>query len=250
MDVPPHPHTGLQTVSWLFEGEVEHRDSAGVHAMVRPGELNLMTAGAGICHSEVSTVTTTVLHGVQLWVALPGEQRVTTPDWQHETALPVVCDRGLRATVIMGELTGARSPGTAYSPLVGVDLDVAAGADVLVPLEPDFEHAVLVMSGAVHVDGTELAPGAMLYLGCGRRDLRLQADGSSSGARVLLLGGAPFEESIVMWWNFVGRSNEEIVQAREDWAAGTRFGTVLGAGEPLTAPPLPAGRLRPRGRER
>jgi quercetin 2,3-dioxygenase len=251
MAVPPHPHMGLQTVSWLLAGEVHHRDSLGNDAMVRPGELGLMTSGAAIAHAEHSPVPhPALLHGVQLWVALPGEQRRTVPRWQHETALPVVTDRGLRATVIMGELAGAYSPGTAFSPLVGVDLAIAGGADVLVPLQLDFEHAALVMSGAVDVDGTELAPGAMLYLGCARRDLRLQAGDSRSGARVLLLGGAPFEESIVMWWNFVGRSNDEIVQARTDWATGTRFGTVRGAGEPLAAPPLPAGPLRPRGRER
>ena len=251
MAVPPHPHMGLQTVSWLLAGAVHHRDSLGNDDVVRPGELGLMTSGAAIAHAEHSPVPhPALLHGVQLWVALPGEQRTTAPGWQHETALPVVTDRGLRATVIMGELAGARSAGRAFSPLVGVDLALAAGADALLPLEPEFEHAALVMSGAVNVDGAELTPGAMLYLGCARHDLRFRVNKSTADARVLLLGGAPFEESIVMWWNFVGRSNDDIVRARADWATGTRFGTVLGAGEPLAAPPLPPGRLQPRGRER
>jgi quercetin 2,3-dioxygenase len=249
MQVPPHPHIGLQTVSWLLSGQVHHRDSLGNDQLIRPGELGLMTAGAAITHAEQSPVPhPALLHGVQLWVTLPEPVRAGAPAWEHHDALPVVTERAASATVIMGALAGATSPGTAHSPLVGADLALAAGGDLLLPLEPGFEHAVLVMSGAVQVDGVELAPGSMLYLGCARRDLRVS---SAAGARALLLGGAPFEEQIVMWWNFVARDNDEIVAAREQWMTGSRFGDVDGYdGYRLPAPALPPGRLKPGGAAR
>jgi redox-sensitive bicupin YhaK (pirin superfamily) len=249
MLVPPHPHMGLQTVSWLLDGEVHHRDSLGSNQLIRPGDLGLMTSGAAITHAEQSPVPhPALLHGVQLWVALPDADRDREPAWEHHTALPVVTDSGMSATLIMGALAGATSPGRAFSPLVGVDVALDAGADTLLPLEPDFEHAVLAMSGWVDVDGEAVAPGAMLYLGTGRRDLRLR---SEPGARALLLGGEPFDEQIVMWWNFVGRSSEEIAAAREEWMTGSRFGVVTGYdGDPLPAPPMPPGRLKPGGRVR
>jgi redox-sensitive bicupin YhaK (pirin superfamily) len=246
MQVPPHPHIGLQTVSWLLDGEVHHRDSLGNDAVVRPGALGLMTAGAAITHAEQSPVPhPALLHGVQLWVALPDGARTAAPAWEHHTTLPVLHDAGGAATVIMGALGGAESPGRTHSPLVGADVTVHPGGELLLPLEPEFEHAVLVMSGAAEVDGVLLDPGAMLYLGCSRRDLRLAATG---GARLLLLGGTPFEEQIVMWWNFVARDNDEIVAAREQWMSGTAFPDVAGYdGYRLPAPDLPPGRLRPGG---
>ena len=153
MDVPPHPHTGLQTVSWLFEGEVEHRDSAGVHAMVRPGELNLMTAGAGICHSEVSTASTTVLHGVQLWVALPDADRDTGRDFAHYAPQPRALS-GATLRLFLGELAGDRSPVHTFTPLLGAQLDLEPGADLTLNVDPAFEHGVLLDTGRVEVDGT------------------------------------------------------------------------------------------------
>jgi redox-sensitive bicupin YhaK (pirin superfamily) len=246
MQVPPHPHIGLQTVSWLLDGTVHHRDSLGSDQLIHPGELGLMTAGAAITHGEQSPVAhPALLHGVQLWVALPDEARTVAASWEHHPTLPVVSDRGATATVIMGSLAGATSPGQAHSPLVGVDVALDAAAEVLLPLEPEFEHAVLVMSGSVEVDGAALSPGAMIYLGCARRDLRVS---SAAGARVLLLGGAPFEEQIVMWWNFVARSNDEILAARAEWMDGTAFGDVAGYdGYRLPAPELPPGKLKPGG---
>jgi redox-sensitive bicupin YhaK (pirin superfamily) len=148
----------------------------------------------------------------------------------------------------MGELDGSRSPGRTYSPLVGADLALSAGASARLPLEPDFEYAVLSMSGLAEVDGVRVEPGSMLYLGCGRRELPLRADVDSG---LLLLGGEPFEEKIVMWWNFVARTQEDITQAREDWMSGDRFGTVHGYDGPsIPAPELPGIRLKPRGRTR
>ncbi|MGW1813694.1 pirin family protein [Streptomyces sp. NPDC002125] len=249
MQVPPHPHMGLQTVSWLHDGEVLHRDSLGSLRTVRPRELGLMTSGRAISHSEESPKPhARFLHGAQLWVALPDTDRHVEPAFEHHTDLPTVSAPGLTATVILGGLDGSTSPGTAYTPIVGADLALTAGAETRLPLEPDFEYAVLSMSGEAEVDGVPVLPGSMLYLGCGRTELPLRA---ASDAGLMLLGGEPFAEEIVMWWNFVGRSHEEIEQARADWTAGARFGEVLGYdGERLAAPELPPVALKPRGRVR
>src|SRR3954447_9197698 len=250
MQVLPHPHTGLQTVSWLLEGEVHHRDSLGSDVVIRPKELALMTAGQAITHAEQSPAEhPRFLHGAQLWVALPDGVRNTAPAFEHHTALPGFDSDGLRATVLMGSFGGATSPGTAYTPLVGVDLALAAGADVELPLESDFEYGLLASSGSATVEGAPLDRGAMLYLGTGRRTLRLTA---AEPTRLLLLGGEPFEEQLVMWWNFVGRSGEEIADYAEQWnGESARFGAVLGYdGDRLEAPPLPPVPLKARGRQR
>ncbi|WP_314614293.1 pirin family protein [Streptomyces stackebrandtii] len=250
MWVPPHPHTGLQTVSWLHEGDVLHRDSVGSLQTIRARELGLMTAGRAIAHAEQSPrAHAPLLHGAQLWIALPDAHRHVSPAFEHHTDLPRITARsGLRGTVILGEVDGAASPGTTYSPLVGVDLSLTEGASVRLPLEPDFEYAVLTMSGSCHVDDVPLEPGTMLYLGCGRRELPLQA---STDSGLLLLGGEPFDEKIIMWWNFIGRTGEEIARARTDWNAGQGFGTVHGFdGARTPAPELPQAQLKARGRVR
>lgn len=249
MQVPPHPHIGLQTVSWLHGGEVLHRDSLGSLQTVRPKELGLMTAGRAIAHSEESPRRhSPILHGAQLWVAMPDAHRHTEPAFKHHAGLPVVEGPGFAATVILGELDGTASPGTAFTPIMGADLALEDRADVRLPVEPDFEYAALTMSGVTEVDGMRVEPGSMLYLGSGRRELPLRADGDSG---LVLLGGEPFEEKLVMWWNFIARTGEEIAQARKDWMAGDRFGTVHGYdGAPLPAPTMPATPLKPRGRTR
>jgi redox-sensitive bicupin YhaK (pirin superfamily) len=250
MQVPPHPHTGLQTVSWLIQGEVHHRDSLGSDVTFGPGQLALMTAGHGIAHSEQSPVShPRYLHGAQLWVALPDASRETAAAFEHHARLPGFSSDGLTATVLMGSLGGATSPGTAYSPLVGVDLDLAAGADVELPLEPGFEHALLASSGDAEVEGLPLAHGSMAYLGTARRTVRVRA---AAPARLLLLGGEPFEEQLVMWCNFVGRSGVEIAVYAAQWEEeDPRFGAVTGYDGPRqAAPALPPLPLRPRGRVR
>jgi len=248
MDVPPHPHTGLQTVSWLFSGGVEHRDSAGVHAPVRPGELNLMTAGAGICHSEVSVESAAVLHGVQLWVALPDADRDTGRDFAHYVPSPISLP-GAMARVFLGELAGSRSPVQTFTPLLGAQIDLDANARLDIDVDPAFEHGVLCDAGPVEFSGTTLAPADLGYQSPGSSELHLRNVGDRP-ARVLLLGGTPFTEELVMWWNFVGRSHDDIVSYRQLWEdADERFGAVLGyqgsVGR-LPAPPLPTTRLRPR----
>jgi redox-sensitive bicupin YhaK (pirin superfamily) len=253
MQVAPHPHTGLQTLSWLHEGDVLHRDSVGSVATIRPYELGLMTAGHGIAHSEQSPVEhPRLLHGAQLWIALPNASRDIAPAFEHHVAdeLPVVDTAGgLRARLMLGRFDGSASPGTAYSPLVGLDVELRPGAIGALPLVRDFEYAALAMTGGVEVDGVPIEPGTMLYLGCGRHELALRSD---EGGSVMILGGEPFEEEIVMWWNFIGRTGEEVAGFREAWQAGERrFGEVRGyEGDRLGAPPLPGVPLKARGRVR
>ncbi len=249
MRVGPHPHIGLQTVSWLVAGEILHRDSLGSRQEIRPGQLNLMTAGRGIAHSEETPKEHSgVLQGVQLWVALPGADRDVPPAFSHHADLPVLADGGLRATVLMGELAGAASPARCYSPLVGAEVTLRAGTDARLPLRPDFEYAVLTLDGAATVDEETVKPGPLLYVGAGRTSLRLRA---GSDTRLMLLGGEPFAEPLVMWWNFVARDHDEVVRAREEWAHGGGFAQVRGYDGPaIPAPPMPITRLVPRGRVR
>jgi redox-sensitive bicupin YhaK (pirin superfamily) len=250
MSVAPHPHTGLQTVSWLFTGEVEHRDSAGHHAMVRPGELNLMTAGHGISHSEVSTAETAVLHGAQLWVALPEDARDGTPQFDHYAPSAVTGD-GWEVRVFLGSLLGDTSPVATATPLLGAELVLAAGTELHLDVDPAFEHGILVDTGVVSVGDVETKQHELAYLPPGSQRLSLDAH---TDLRVLLLGGPPFGESIVMWWNFVGRSHEEVVAFRDAWQeqladgyADGRFGVPVGNEmSPIPAPALPNARLRER----
>ncbi|MTD57544.1 pirin family protein [Amycolatopsis pithecellobii] len=246
MDVAPHPHTGLQTASWLFSGEVEHRDSLGTHAMVRPGELNLMTSGHGIAHSEVSTPETTVLHGVQLWIALPDEHRHTARDFHHY-APPRITLPGVSARVFLGSFLGETSPVPAFTPLLGAELVLEPGSRLVPAVDREFEHGILQDTGSLTVAGTALTTGDMAYVAPGADRLELANTGAEP-ARVLLLGGTPFPEEIVMWWNFVGRSHDEIAEFRAAWQAEDgQFGRVEGyPGNRLPAPELPRTRLAPR----
>jgi len=224
MRVLPHPHIGLQTVTWPLSGEVRHRDSLGSDVLIKPGQLNLMTSGTGIAHSEFSLDGPNPLHALQLWVALPAAQAAGPSRFEQHRDLPEHSETGLRATVFIGELGTTSSPAIVHSPLLGADLELEPGARTAIELRPDFEHAVLVIEGAATIAGVEVAAGPLLYLGPGRDELPLA---SAGGARLVLLGGEPFPDELVMWWNFVGRSHEEIVRARADWEAhATRFGAV------------------------
>lgn len=244
MSVPPHPHTGLQTVSWLLSGEVEHRDSLGSLQMIRPGELNVMTAGHGIAHSEYAVGDARVpMHGLQLWVALTQDHRHMAPAFEHHADLPAVEEYGLRATVMMGEIGGLASPATTYSPLFAADVTVSGDASL--PLVSGFEYAVLALDAEVEVNGHHVPHARLQYLGWGADRLRLT---STQPSRLLILGGEPLEEDLLMWWNFVGRTHHEIEQDREQWQADdARFGPVLDDPNPrLPAPPMPTVRLKPR----
>ena len=235
MDVAPHPHMGLQTVSWLLDGEVLHHDSLGFTAEVRPGELNLMTAGRAIAHSEETPVRNSGrIHGLQLWVALPDNERQRQPGFDHYPELPVLEPGGGRVRLFMGELAGVRSPARAFSPIVGAEVTLGSNAGMNLPLNPAWEHALLIIEGTMLLDGKPLPTGALHYLGTGRSGIEMRC---KRPVRAVLIGGAPFGESILIWWNFVARTVEEIRQAREDWEQHLRFGEVLAyRGERLKAP--------------
>lgn len=252
MWVPPHPHTSLQTVTWLFDGLARHLDSLGSDQLIRPGQLNVMTAGHGICHAEVSPADApTYLHGVQLWVALPDEHRDTAaPDFTHLASLPTYADDGVTVTVMTGELAGHRSEAPTFSPLVGAELRFEPGTQVRLDAHPDWEYAVLAVDGSLRVGETHVDVHQLAYLGAGRAHQEVAAP---DGGIALLLGGEPFGERLLMWWNFIGRTHEEIVEQRADWNAGgiddapDRFGQVVGFdGDRLLAPPMPNTRLKPR----
>ncbi len=232
--VGPHPHIGLQTFTWPIAGEILHRDSLGHEQLIRPGQVNLMTAGRGIAHSEESpTERSPLLHGAQLWIALPASHRHMEPDFAHYPAVPVLARDGFQLTVLAGTLLGERSPVTVYSPLTGLELLTDGGATRL-PLDPGFEHAALMLEGTARIGGEALAPGELLHFGPGRQHLDVAADGA---ARLLLLGGEPLPEPPLLWWNFVAGSREDITRATLDWNAGRRFGEVHGYdGARLTAP--------------
>jgi redox-sensitive bicupin YhaK (pirin superfamily) len=179
-------------------------------------------------------------------VALPQEERHGEPRFEHHAELPVLRDGDATLTVLAGRYGSAQSPAGVHTPLVAVEMVLPGPGSHRLALDPTFEYGVLTMSGAVDVGDSTVTPGALLYLAPGRSELRVEAPGE---ARVVLLGGEPFEEDLVMWWNFVGRSHEEIVQAREDWMAGRRFGRVAScSADPLPAPALPSVRLKARDR--
>jgi len=247
MRVPPHPHMGLQTVTWLVDGEILHRDSLGSVQTILPGQVNLMTSGHGIAHSEESPPEhPPLMHGLQLWIALPDSARHCAPGFHHYPTVPVVEADGLKATVVAGSFLGVTSPVTVYTPLVGADIRITRSEGARLELEATFEYAALVLSGAATIDDTALEPGSLLYLPPGRTSLPVTGH---PGTRLFLLGGEPFDEPLVMWWNFVGRSHEEIAEAREGWETGRRFGTVTGyPGDPLPAPAMPMVRLKARDR--
>ena len=247
MQVPPHPHIGLQTVSWLFQGLVLHRDSLGSRQLIRPGELNLMTAGRGIAHCEESAAgRPPVLHGLQLWIALPAAERHTEPRFAHHADLPVVREGGASVTVAIGEYRGERSQAEVFSPLAGFEVAVPGGDDFVLPVREDFEYGVVAVDGSAVVAGTLITPGLLAHLPTGLSGIRLSPASGRRLARFFVVGGVPFGERLLMWWNFVARSGEEVARAREDWAAG-RFGQVHGyPGNPLAAPPLPPVPLKPR----
>jgi redox-sensitive bicupin YhaK (pirin superfamily) len=238
MDVPPHPHIGIQTVSWLLAGEVLHKDSLGFEGRARPGVLNLMTAGRGIAHSEETPPQNSGrLRGAQLWVALPEASRNGEPAFEQWATLPVLSLGGGEATVILGELGGLKSPARTFSPILGAELHAAVEGQIVVPLNSEFEHALVPLEGDCQVGGQPLTADTLYYLGTGRKELQLRA--GALALRALLLGGAPFGETVLMWWNFVARTTEEIVAARADWEAGRRFGEVRAyAGKRLAAPPF------------
>lgn len=239
-DIGPHPHMGLQTVTWLWAGELVHRDSLGSEQVIRPGQLNLMTAGGGVAHAEEAPADYRgPVHGMQLWVAQPSTTRSGAAAFEHHADLPrLQLERG-EATVLVGTLAASSSPARRDSEHLGVDLELQPGSSAL-PAESSFEYAIVVGSGTVEVEGRPVGSGQLLYLGAGRDQLDVRAGEPS---RALLLGGVPFGEQLLMWWNFVARTRAEIDIAYDDWSGDTgRFGQVasrlerIGTGRPPWRP--------------
>ena len=242
MDVPPHPHIGLQTVTWLLEGEVRHDDSLGYEAVVHPGGVNVMTAGRGIAHAERTPVKNSGrLSGVQLWAALPDAHRETDPGFESLAETPVAEQAGGLIRVFSGTLAGVTSPAPHYSAIIGADVTVHPGEVVSFDLQPECEHALFLLEGDCAFEHEPVEAGMLVDLGQHRTAASFT---SREGGRVLLIGGPPFPEEILMWWNFVARTPDEIAGARADWEANRHFGEVTAyPGPRLDAPDL--GRLAP-----
>ncbi|MES2217231.1 MAG: pirin family protein [Pseudomonadota bacterium] len=236
LSIGPHPHMGLQTFTWTINGEILHRDSLGSEQVIHPGEVNLMTAGKGISHSEES-LPNGILEGVQLWIAMPDTARHNAPEFAHYTDLPTWSQDEVKITLLAGELDELRAPTKIYTPLIGMDLHALKNTSTTLAMNPKFEYGVLVLQGKIIIEAETLTPGTLMYLGCGRKTLPLQFDADT---RLIIIGGEPFAEEILMWWNFVGRTREEMVTATREWEQHERFGEVQGyQGNRLDAPAVP-----------
>lgn len=245
MVVAAHPHTGLQTVTWMFEGLVEHRDSVGSVQLLRPGQVNLMTAGHGISHSEISRQTGGSLHAVQLWLALPSDDRDCAPFFEHHTALPTATINDTAITLFVGQAMGMTSPTTTFTDSFGAEMVVPASGSLHLSVDTRHEHGILVAEGSVVVDGVHASETQFVVVEPGKSEITLS---TATGARLIFLGGSPFTEQIVMWWNFVGRSHAEIREAQIEWnAQSERFGEFTDdIGGRIPAPEIPNVALQPR----
>jgi redox-sensitive bicupin YhaK (pirin superfamily) len=241
LGVGPHPHCGLSTVTWLLQGSAVHTDSLGSEQPIRPGQLNLMTAGHGISHAEQTPASDRgAMHGVQFWVAQPEATRHGAPAFEHHGELPVVGLGPLQATVLLGELAGVRSPARTDTPLLGAELRSTGSGAHDVDLDPRFEHGVVVVEGRIGLDGTPLTVGELAYLPTGASSVRVETDGP---ATLMLIGGEPFEAPVQMWWNFVGRTRAEMSAAVDDWnRMNERFGEARSELDRIPAP-VPTWRL-------
>ena len=241
MQVGPHPHIGLQTFTWMIEGEVLHRDSLGNEQIIRPGQVNLMTAGYGIAHSEESQ--TVKVHAAQLWIALPDSHRHIPPRFQHYPDLPRTAVGDFAVTVLAGEALGLTAPAEVHTPMMGIDLHASRStgtARAQVPLRADFEHAVMSLSGQVMVEGQPLPEQELIYLPPGTLEVGLEC---APDSRLLIIGGEPLDEAIVLWWNFVGRTTEEMQTARAQWEAEAASDAAVIQGQPRRFGPPVASQL-------
>ena len=235
MEVGPHPHIGLSTVTWLLEGEALHSDSLGTQQVIRPGQLNWMTAGHGIAHAELAAQPP--FRGVQMWVAQPEGTRHGPSTFIHHADLPQVELDRATGHLFAGAFDGTSSPARADTPLVGLDLVLRPGTSVLAT-DPAFEHAVVPIDGRVRVGAEIVEEGWLALVPAGVAELPLAA--RDPGARALVLGGEPLGEQLLMWWNFVARHRDEITAAWRDWRDRTeRFGAIASPLARVEAPPPP-----------
>lgn len=237
MHVGAHPHIGLQTFTWMIEGELVHHDSLGNEQIIRPGQINLMTAGHGIAHTEDSLHPGQRLHAAQLWIALPPEHQDCAPGFAHYPELPQWQQNDATLTLLAGRYGDAVAPTELFSPLFGLDITSRRQAAIELTLNPDFEYALLPLTGSARVDGESIPADEFAYLGQGRDRLSLEV---AADSKILLLGGEAFAEPVLMWWNFIGFDKARIAQAQAHLEAGdARFGPVPGQRTRLSAPPLP-----------
>ena len=234
IQVRPHPHIGLATVTYLFAGEIVHRDDLGFVQPIQPGAVNLMTAGRGIVHSERAgddLHTTSQLHGIQSWMALPVDEEECDPDFVHYPAsdLPAFEHGGVQVTVIIGEAFGQRSPVAVRAPMLYLELRLPAGSQITVPADYD-ERAAYIVAGRVRIDDKQYGEGLMA-VARGDSELQLSADEDS---HVMIIGGAHMGKRHI-WWNFVSNSKERIEQAKQDWVE-ERFGKIPGETEFIPLP--------------
>jgi redox-sensitive bicupin YhaK (pirin superfamily) len=237
MRIGPHPHTGLHTVTWLLSGEVVHTDSLGSEQPIRPGQLNLMTAGRGVSHAEEGDGSYRgQVQGLQLWVAQPDSTRHGEPAFEHHAELPMIELTNGIGTMLVGSVGAVAAATRQDTPLIGVDLDLRSGVGELA-LHADHEHALYVLQGALRIEGTVIPTGSMTYLGLGRDSVSWEA---SEPTRAMLLGGQPLGEDVFVWWNFVLRSQDEVTEAYSAWHdSDDRFGTVASALARIDAPVPP-----------
>lgn len=236
--VGPHPHIGLQTFTWMIEGELLHRDSLGTAQPIRPGEVNLMTAGHGISHTEESLFGGRTLHAAQLWIALPEDQRDIPPRFDHYQALPCWQNQGATWTLLTGTYETRMAETLQFSPLIGLDIDCTLPQSLELALEPVFEYGILPLTGACEIGGERFEADELAYIPPGRKALTVACD---SDTRLLLIGGEPLGKDVVIWWNYVGYHQQDIVAAEQDWEAQSlRFGDIPEwPGERLQGPPSP-----------
>ena len=238
MDVGPHPHIGLQTFTWMLEGEIMHRDSLGSAQVISPGQVNLMTAGHGIAHTEESVSGHRTMHAAQLWIALPLEHKDTTPRFDHYAELPKWHDAGVDFTLLIGRWQQHQAPTLHFSPIVAIDIFAATDTQITLCLDTRFEYGLMPLEGCFQIDGERFDNNDLAYLGMPRETVTVTLN---AGCRILLIGGAPLADPVTIWWNFVGHSKAEISQAQADWdAKDKRFDTVPGYdGKRLVPPPIP-----------
>lgn len=227
MQVGPHPHTCLQTFTWMLAGEVLHRDSLGNRQIIRPGQVNLMTAGQGISHTEESVFSTESereLHAAQLWIAMPESEQDSAPAFEHYPDLPVINRGDVTLTLLIGEFAGQTAPTRTYLPIVGIDMLFDADDEIPVNLESDFEYGITALVGGFSMAGESYEQDELAVLATGHQQASI---GANKGSRLLLIGGKPLVKPITIWWNYVGYNKDYIRQAQEDWhAQHERFGNV------------------------
>lgn len=243
LDVGPHPHIGLQTFTWMIEGTMMHTDSIGSKQLIRPKQVNLMTAGYGISHTEVAPDTETRMHAAQLWIALPDDKINMAPQFDHYPVLPVVEKDNIEFTVLVGEFMDTVSPVQVHTELLGIDVFAKEQTKTRIPLNPKFEYGFMALEGDAIVNGHDLNSDNMVVLEPGISQIEVELP---KGSRLLLIGGEPFESPILLWWNLVGRTQEELKTATEQWInQDARFGTIPDYDGPrLEAPAFPD-KMRP-----